>query len=85
MIVPIVNINGSKREDLVEQNFQVYQALDVVLQTMRRAAPNGRDFQLQSADELRAAREEFDAHAEKVRQVRDHFHGLAIAINEGGI
>ena len=44
VITPIVHINGTGREDLVEQRKAVYVALQNAAEALRQMAPHGRDY-----------------------------------------
>lgn len=42
---PHVNLNGTSREQLVEQQVAFCEALSAAIQVLREAAPNARDYQ----------------------------------------
>jgi hypothetical protein len=42
---PIVNLNGTSRESLIQQAFDVSGAAEALIQALGRAAPHGRDYQ----------------------------------------
>jgi len=42
---PYVNINGTAREELIKQAFDVSGAAEALIQALGRAAPHGRDYQ----------------------------------------
>jgi len=44
IVVPVVHMNGTAKSDLIEQQSEVYLQLSNVLDAMRAAAPNGRDY-----------------------------------------
>ena len=45
IIYPVINLNGTSSNELIEQNKAVWSALETALQRMREAMPHGRDFQ----------------------------------------
>lgn len=46
MILPIVHLNGSSLERLLEQNTSALRALRAAISALGEAAPNGRDYYL---------------------------------------
>jgi len=47
---PRVNINGTSREELIKQAFDVSGAAEALIQALGRAAPHGRDYQFAGRD-----------------------------------
>ena len=45
LIQPLVNLNGTTRRALCEQQHEVLRALDDVIEAMSKAMPHGRDYQ----------------------------------------
>jgi hypothetical protein len=43
-VFPSVNLNGTSRAALIEQNFAALQALRATVEAIRRGAPHGRDY-----------------------------------------
>jgi len=41
---PIVNINGTSREELIEQRIDARRAVTALMETLQHMAPNGRDY-----------------------------------------
>lgn len=79
LVTPQINLNGSSRKSLVEQQIDVLDAFNTLLKVMHAAAPNGRDYQLRP-DEYRPAR---DAWFERMKIIDDmrqeiEVHALAI-------
>ena len=56
LVPPQINLNGTSREALVEQQADVVTALATLLKAMSYAFPNGRDYQLVRCEMLRARR-----------------------------
>ena len=44
VVVPMVHINGTNPEDLVECRSEAYVAISEAIDAMRKCNPNGRDF-----------------------------------------
>jgi hypothetical protein len=42
--IPLVHLNGTSEDDLVDQNIEAGEAIDQVVDAIRKAAPNGRDY-----------------------------------------
>lgn len=47
VVLPIVHLNGTSKEDLLRQRTELWDALGVVEDKLRQAAPNARDFHLE--------------------------------------
>lgn len=44
LVIPIVHLNGTSRESLIDNLSEVYNALEDVRGKLKQAAPNGRDY-----------------------------------------
>jgi hypothetical protein len=44
LTIPIVHLNGTSEDELIEQRKKVYQALRVVLEALCKMSPHGRDY-----------------------------------------
>lgn len=44
LVLPIVHLNGTSREQLIEQQMEVVHALKAALAKLKEAAPNMRDY-----------------------------------------
>lgn len=71
MITPTVHLNGTSRADLDKQYEDAYRALGEVVDVVQRAAPNARDYYVQSPDAYTQARDEHVARLKKLQDVRD--------------
>lgn len=56
MIRPILNINGTSAEELIQTRRNAIEALDAVMKALQEMTPNGRDYPGQQ-DHCRADRE----------------------------
>jgi hypothetical protein len=79
LIVPQINLNGTDRDTLLDQQCNVRSFLVGALRAMQEAAPNGRDYQLRPADlapAVAAWRERMQMIEALAREIEEH----AIAI-----
>lgn len=81
LVLPQVNLNGTSREALVEQQCDVMQALNALLKTMSDAFPNGRDYQLRPV-EYAPAREAWEERMHTVAAMCKEIETHAMAIQE---
>lgn len=44
IILPIIHLNGTSRDALLDQLCEVYSALNDAMDKLRQASPNGRDY-----------------------------------------
>ena len=79
---PIPNLNGQTRENLIAENHEVVAAINKAVGLAGRAAPHGRDFQLNPQDYNEAR----DKHFERIRaleRVRDEFQLIVDFLVQG--
>jgi hypothetical protein len=81
LILPQINLNGTSRNQLVEQQCDVMTALRALYKAMGEAAPNGRDYQFRPA-EFTTARDAWDERMTAVELMRREIEAHAIAIQE---
>lgn len=81
LALPQVNLNGTAREQLVEQQCDVVVILRALLKAMAEAYPNGRDYQLRPA-EYAPAREAWEERMQTIENMREEIEAHAIAIQE---
>lgn len=83
--LPIVNNNGDKRQDLIDQRLDVMRELDKAIDLMRQNGPHGRNYQLNPEGSFKAAQ---DLHRERVDmlvQLRNDLNDEALAIMNDGL
>lgn len=56
--VPTVHLNGTSREALVEENMKALAAVHAAFEAVRGAAPNARDYYVQSSTAFNEARKQ---------------------------
>lgn len=82
MIVPIVNLNGTSKEELVKQQMAVWKAAETLYLALAEAAPHGRDYQISPKDDYHNAREEFLQAAFAVQKIKKDAEERAFAIDQ---
>ena len=82
MIVPMVHLNGTSKQSLLNDLDEAFDALDVAFHKLKRTAPNGRDYYLQGIDAIQQATDEHIARLRKVQNVMDEIQNLMIAIDK---
>jgi hypothetical protein len=80
LTLPVLNINGTEREDLLMQVAEAYEALDNALGKLSQMAPHGRDYQTVSEDVFRAACKEHAARCDAVREIMEDLTTMAGAL-----
>lgn len=79
--MPIVNLNGSDPDVLVDAALKTAQALRKALDAMSQSAPHGRDYQT-SAGAYTIARREFEERIAEVREIADFYEDMADNIQD---
>ena len=64
-VLPSVNLNGTSRNELIDQNFQALRSLRTAAEMIRLAAPHGRDYP--DPEAYKAASAAFDANIASIR------------------
>jgi hypothetical protein len=77
MIYPTVHLNGTSRNQLVEQYTSAYIALGDAVRVMCDNGPNGRDYYLQGPDAITTALAEHSARVDKIREVMAELMAIA--------
>jgi hypothetical protein len=70
---PIVNLNGTSREELVKQAFDVSSAAETLIQKLGLAAPHGRDYQTVGNKAYQRDRELWEKFVGNVRDIFDAY------------
>jgi hypothetical protein len=81
LVLPQINLNGTSRECLVEQQCSVVHVLHSLLKVMAQAYPNGRDYQLRPA-EYAPAREAWEERMQTIENMREEIEAHALAIQD---
>jgi hypothetical protein len=81
LVLPQINLNGSPKERLVEQQSDVAVLFRELLKAMSEAFPNGRDYQLRPA-EYAGAREAWEERMLAVSTMCREIEAHALAIQD---
>lgn len=82
-LLPQVNLNGTDRDTLVEQNWNAAKALRVALGALNLALPNARDFQLRPS-EYELARQLHIERAQALEAMARVYETITLQLAEGG-
>lgn len=78
-VVPIVNINGTSAESLVQQQRDIVHAAKALQRALAASSPHGRDYQYNRED-LGPARDNLFHLMGMVNEVEEHAVSLGLAI-----
>ena len=71
---PFVNLNGTSRESLVKQTFDVSGAAESLIQALGLAAPHGRDYQpVGCNDAFKHDRQVWETFLQQVRDIYEEY------------
>lgn len=81
LVTPIVNLNGSSAEHLINERLSIMTKIDELIVTLQHAMPHGRDYQTHStAFACEDARKAWSERIQILREIRSDFVADAIAI-----
>ena len=83
-MAPCVNMNGTSKQELVDQQIAIMDATDTVLAALRAANPNGRDYYPLGDEALVRAAAEHKARVAQAEAIRAEAEALALAIQAQG-
>ena len=81
LILPVVHLNGTSRDELIEQRITFGQALRAALDALAKAAPNGRDYYVEPG-RLEAATAQFQRRADTLRALLKETEAEIEALDE---
>lgn len=67
MLLPVINLNGTERDDLLKDYMAARKALQCAVAALSAASPHGRDYQTMPAGSFYVAQQE---HADRIVKVR---------------
>lgn len=70
MMVPTVHLNGTSRDELLNQIRDAHQAVGAAMDALRKATPHGRDYYPQGPDAILSAQAEHEDRMQKLAAVR---------------
>lgn len=82
--IPSIHLNGTSKNELLDQLQTAYSAVDAAMIAMSKAAPNGRDYYPQGPDAIRKAVVEHSERLAKLAAVSRELETIVIAIVDGG-
>lgn len=80
LVQPMVNINGTSREALINQQVEVMEALDKALDAMANAWPHPRDYQLQAPGTYQAAADAWSDRNRMLLALKDEINGYVTTL-----
>lgn len=83
LILPIVHLNGTSKNDLIEQHCEAGRALRDAMKALENMAPNARDY-YPIPGRFEQARAQFERRYQAVRAIYDEIQAETIAIDEIG-
>jgi hypothetical protein len=81
MMIPTIHLNGTNKADLIEALCDAHTAVMEAQRKLANAAPNGRDYYVQSPQALYAAQDEHSARMQKLEDVKLDLEALCEAID----
>lgn len=83
MILPIVHLNGTSREELIRLRCEAGQKIREALAALAEMAPNGRDYYPEPG-RFEKARAQHDLRAAALRHLYDEIEAEYLALDEEG-
>lgn len=82
MMIPTVHLNGTSREELMQQIRDAYDALFSALEKLRAMTPHGRDYYVQGPESGQKARDEHEVRIKMVLYVVNELLIMAAEIDK---
>lgn len=82
--LPIVNINGTSKEELLKPIYNAYRAVQEAYEAVCKTAPHGRDYQVSLEGEYAVARRDFHRRAGELLKIQEELQALYIGIERQG-
>lgn len=80
---PVVHLNGTSKEELVKQMDDAYDAINNAFETLKKAAPNGRDYYVRDNEgHLDRAVAEHQDRLRRLASVMNECEAIAMAIED---
>jgi len=80
LLPPSIHLNGTSKQEMVEGLVAVSDAAFALLEAMKRAAPNARDYYPQGPDAYGLARTAWNERALQIEKLRDEVVELAMKV-----
>jgi hypothetical protein len=82
--IPTVHLNGTGKDQLLEQVCEAVHALHEAGRALAAAAPNGRDYYLQTGDAIGSAMKQHEARMTKLREIIKELETIGEGIADQG-
>lgn len=82
--VPTVHINGTAKQDLFDPIIQARQDILIAIESLKKCAPNGRDYYVQDNSAFTVAVNEYGERVRALEFVAEELMTLAEKISEQG-
>jgi hypothetical protein len=82
MSLPTVHLNGTSREELIQLRLEAVTAIREAIVALRKAAPHGRDYYVQSPEAYRMARAVWEARLDALENVAEELRSEALEIQD---
>jgi phosphopantetheinyl transferase (holo-ACP synthase) len=79
LATPLLNLNGSSAENLLEQLSDACSAVGAAREALAKATPHGRDYQLNQSD-YQLARKQHEARQIALQAVAEELEAIAISV-----
>jgi hypothetical protein len=84
VVAPIIHLNGSGRQNLIDALAAAYSAIDSAAEAIKQTAPNGRDYYPAGPEALEAARKQYTRRIRALRDLQDELNEEIYLIEEQG-
>ncbi len=84
MQLPTIHSNGTSKASLINDLCDASNTLEEAYQTLKRCAPNGRDYYLQGAVAMETAEREHISRLKRLDEVKQEVDALTVAIDQLG-
>lgn len=81
LVCPIVNINGTSKDELLKQHTDIIHAIMDVKVALNKATPHGRDYQHNPSDHYIMARERHVRWVKTLSDLENEIMEIAVSIN----
>lgn len=82
LIAPVVNLNGTSRDALVDQHVAAALSLEKALAALIETAPHPRDFQTVKQEQYRQARAQYEDRVRRLHEIIKEVESIGTQIYE---
>jgi hypothetical protein len=80
LIIPTVHLNGTSKDELLEQIEEAYAAIGTAVKALAKMGPNGRDYYVQKDNPIYQAQDQHSARMKKLLDVQRELEALVEGI-----